>query len=349
MSKIPAILSATLTVTLAACADDHTPLGQPMTVPLVTSESVQVGTLTVFNSTDGLFITADAAIGYKLTGSRLAVAKSLSGIPMTQAKNPVVGHFLLKKVCQSPAAQIQFALPLLVEPGTQLFIALRAEVRPDGSPDDDRECDDHRTQTAWPLGTPFGGCDGAMYVTYTVQSASVPSLAGQYRTHSQEAWGSDQVNDATTYLTGNYSRVFPTGATVGTKMGFTAHFSNSTAVMTFLPQAGMPASLMRNFMNPLDLANPLAGNTLALTLNAGFSTDLAFCPTAAVAFTDLVVADPGSRFYGVAVKDLLGMANDLLGGLGQDLNVTMDEMNEALTKVNANFESQDDLHFLGLP
>ena len=61
MNKIPAILSATLTATLAACADDPTPIGQPVTTPLVTSEPATVGTVSVFNSTDGFFVTATPA------------------------------------------------------------------------------------------------------------------------------------------------------------------------------------------------------------------------------------------------------------------------------------------------
>jgi len=68
-----------------------------------------------------------------------------------------------------------------------------------------------------------------------------------------------------------------------------------------------------------------------------------------VPFGDLVVADPNSHLYGVAVKDLLSMADDLLGGIGQELGITMEEANEAVMKVNANFENKGDLHFLGHP
>ncbi len=353
MTKIPAILSAALTATLVSCGpEDHTPVGQTFTAPLVTSDSTQAGTLSVFNSTDGLFITADAASGWELTGARLAVTKSLDCMPMTKSGNANTSRFLIRRSCKKAESQIQFALPLLVDPGTPLYIALRAEFQPIAPPSDHdggHDCDERKTQMAWPVGTSFGGTDGAMFVVYTVQSASMPSLAGQYRTHSQEAWGSAQANDATNFLAGNFSADFIGGVTVGSQARFSARFTTVSAVSTFLPQAGTPSALLRNYSNPADVGNSFAGNTLALALNLGFSADLSFAPMPGVALGDLVVADPNSHLYGVAVKDLLSMANDLLGGMGQDLGITVDEANEAVMKVNANFENQGDQHFLGLP
>src|SRR5882762_6278167 len=99
MSKIPAILSATLTISLAACGggSDHTPIGQPVTTPLVTTEPKTTGTLTVFNSTDGLFITATAAPGWNLLETRLAVSTSLNCIPHSKSGKTNVDYFMLRK------------------------------------------------------------------------------------------------------------------------------------------------------------------------------------------------------------------------------------------------------------
>src|SRR6185295_4398844 len=146
-----------------------------------------------------------------------------------------------------------------------------------------------------------------------------------------------------------FSMSFPTGVTIGSKSRFTARFTTAQAAATFLPQAGAPVALIRSASNPADLGNAFAGNTLALALNAAFSADPSFSPPAGVAFGSLVVADPASPFYGVSVTVLLTMANDLLGGVGQEYGVTIDEMNEAVMKVNANFENRGDQHFLGLP
>lgn len=353
MGKVPAILSAALTVSLAACGpDDHEPLGQPWTAPIVTSDSTRAGTLTIFNSTDGLFVTADAAPGWELAGARLAVTTSVDQLPKTKSGNANLSRFLLRRTCRKAAVEIQFALPLLVDPGTPLYISLRADVQPvQGPPDADggHDCDEHRMQAGWPVGTPFGGSDGATYVTYTVQSASAPTLAGQYRTHAQETWGSSTPNDASTFLMNGFMMDFPTGITVGTKNRFTARFSSAQAVANFLPQAGTPAALGRSVSNPADLQNAFAGNTLALALNAGFASDPSFSPAAGVAFGDLVVADPASPFYGVTVTQLLTMANDLLGGLGTEYGMSIEETNDAVMKVNANFENHGDLKFLGLP
>jgi len=91
----------------------------------VTSDQVSVGTLTVFNSTDGLFITADAGGGWELSGARLAVTKSLECMPVTKSGNAMVGRFLLKRACKKATTQIQFALPLLVGRHAALHLAAR--------------------------------------------------------------------------------------------------------------------------------------------------------------------------------------------------------------------------------
>jgi hypothetical protein len=358
MSKIPAILSATLSVTLAACGkeQDHTPIGQPVTTPLVTSEPASVGTVSVFNSTDGLFITATPAAGWQLSESRLSVALSLGCIPQSKSGAPNLDRFVLRKKKTNSSGEMAYALPLLVPAGTELFISLYAELRPispeaAGETHGHGDCgEDGKSTSAWAQGTPFTGKSG-MYLSYTVRDAAPPSLAGKYRTHSQENWGgAPEGTAAAAYLTANFFTAFPLGATVGSLSGFNAQFTMPQAVADFLPQAGTSGPLSRRWVNPRDLANPFAGATLALTLNTGFDAADATFSADDLPLTALVVADPASPLYGLTVAEVLATANDYLAGRADPRGLLLEDVSAAVTRINANFEGGlVDLGFLGLP
>jgi hypothetical protein len=359
MSKIPAILSATLTVSLAACGggSDKTPIGQPVTTPVVTSEPMATGTLTVYNSTDGLFVTATAEPGYEFLETRLAVSTSLDGIPKLKSGGPNLNRFLLRRKGKPAATELSYNLPLLVQPGTELFIALHADVRKIEAPATDEgrghgDCDEgeNKTLSAWAQGSDFAGGTGAMYLTFIVKAAGTPSLAGLYRTQTQAQWGAAESTGTTTYLWTNFSAAFPSGATIGLTSGNTASFTTSSAVTAFLPQSGMAAMLSRRTINPADLANSLAGETLALTLNAGFD---GFDPAFSASDTrmvDLVIADPASPCYGLRVSEVLTTANTLLSGRQDPMGLTLDDALDAVERINANFENGTaDLGFLARP
>ena len=357
MSKIPAILSATLTISLAACGggSDHTPIGQPVTVPLVTSEPASVGTLTVFNSTDGLFITADAAAGWELRETRLAVTTSLDCIPHSKAGIPNVDHFLLRKKGGQGTTELGYNLRLVVDPGTQLFITLRAKVCPVKTPakgdDHDGDCGDNEATTvAWAQGIPFTSKDGSMYLPYVVRAAAPPSLVGQFLTYTQASWAAQPGTASSTYLSTNFQRSFPGGVTIGSFMGNSAQFTSSQAIVAFLPESGTPSALNRSEFNPPNMANPFAGETLALALNVGFdAADPAFS-SAAAPLSSLVVADPASVFFGLSVADVLAQANLLLAGRSDQVLVSLAEVYDAVTRINANFQNGTaDLGFLSLP
>jgi hypothetical protein len=356
MTKIPAILSATLTATLAACADDHTPVGQPVTTSLVASDSSSVGVVSVFNSTDGLFITATPAPGWELSETRLSVSAKLSGIPQSKAGGPNLDRFLLRKKKTTPSGEMTYGLPLLVEPGTTIFIALYAELNqtPTGSKTASREnadCDPNDKTTAWAQGTPFDGKAGAMYLTYTVKAAAPPTLAGRYRTHSQESWGGATADSsAAIYLSAKFFDAFPRGVPIGVSSGFYAQFTTAQAVSDFLPQMGSPAPLDRRSVNPLDLANPFAGAALALALNVGFDAADPSFSAADLPLSALVIADPKSALYGLAVGDVLTLANSHLAGRAGASDPSLGDVYDAVLRININFEGGTfERGFLGLP
>jgi len=95
-----------------------------------------------------------------------------------------------------------------------------------------------------------------MYVTYTVQSASAPSMAGQYGRTRRSPGAPPKPNDATTFLMNNFTMDFPAGVTNRDEVALYAHFTSAAAVAAILPQAGAPSALIRNFSNPTDWGTP---------------------------------------------------------------------------------------------
>src|SRR6185436_16904156 len=145
--------------------------------------------------TDGLFLTATADPGWEFTETRLLVTKSLNCVPCTRNGAPNVNRFMLRKKGKPAATEMAYNLPLLVEPGTELFIVLNASVRKIEAPATDEgrghgDCDDdeNKTLTGWAQGTAFPGTSGAQYVRFTVQAPGTATLAGQYKTYTQAEW-----------------------------------------------------------------------------------------------------------------------------------------------------------------
>jgi hypothetical protein len=356
MIKIPAILSATLSATLAACADDPTPVAPPVTAPLVASDGSPVGLVTVFNSTDGLFITAAPSAGWDLAETRLALSTKASLLPKSRGGGPDLDRFLLRKRKAGASGEMAYVLPLLVEPGTTIYIALYAQLSqtPTGNKADSREnadCDSNDKTTAWVSGTPFVGESGAMFLAFTVQAAAPPTLAGRFRTHSQESWGGATAdNSASLYLSGRFFATFPTGVTIGTDSGNNARFTSPQSVAAFLPQTGTPGTLDRRSVDPLDLANPFAGAALALALNVGFDVADGSFSASDLPLSDLVIANPASPLYGLTVGNVLGMANNHLARRAGPEDLRLEEVYDAVQQINANFEGGSmDGGFLGLP
>jgi len=381
MSNIPAILSATLTVSLAACGgggSDTRPIGQPVTTPLITLEGKSVGTVTLYNSTDGFFITAATDAGWELRQTRLAVARSLDCIPHFKSGEAQVDRFLLRKEGRPGTTQLGYNLPLLVDPGTELFIALNADVCPattpppgeghstdagqkKGDPSSDGQegnghdgsggGDDHHT-SAWAQGLPFPGDDGSMYLTYIVRAAAPPSLAGKYATYAQATWGAAPgTNPASSFLLLEFMKLYSGGLRIGTSPGNIADFLSIQAIDMFLPESGAPTPLTHSVINPPNLSNPFAGEVLALTLNVSLDAfNASSAPAGQVPLSSLVVADPASALYGLTVGDVLTDANLLLSGQATPGNVMLADAYDAVSRINANFENGTaDLGFLSVP
>jgi hypothetical protein len=354
--RYPGFLLATLALTLTACNQDSSPaVGQKLTVPLVTErDHLEVGTVTVSNSETTLRVEIFAAGGWTLEKVRVAAGTSLDCIPQTCQGQPLPERFPLRSKLGS-VKKVEFQVPLLVEPGTQLFFAVQADVREKAPPPkkgQDPVAQDSGMESAWGLGTPFPKKPAAMYFTYTVQKNSPPSLEGLYRTQTQEQWGgAASPGDAPGYLVGHFQPVYPGGVTIGaTNPGFTARFTTAQAVMNFLPQNGPAIPLTGNRTNPTNLSNGLAGETLALTLNVDFDDHDAAFSAGVDLLGDLVVADAASACFGRPVREVLSMANQMLAGFGDTLGISPDVLLDCVRSINRNFEDGVvDRGYLGLP
>jgi hypothetical protein len=360
--RVASLLLSLAVLPVACNTDNSPPVGNSLVVSLVTADDVVVGKATVANSESTLMVTVATDDGWTLQKVRMALGTQLSSIPQTRHGEPITGRFPLRKTPAKNSSEVSWRLPLIVDPGTVLFFAIQAEVKKKESKDDDDKCKDDdcdhdkdkhgscKVDFAWGQGTPFPKLKGSMYFTYTVQSPLPPTLAGLYRTHTQEEWGGDPAVDAAAaYLATNFTAAFPTGVTIGVSGGFTARFTAVAGVARFLPQVGPPAPIGGIFTNPPSLANAFAGNTLALALNVAFDArDDEFAP-GVQPLGELVVADPRSPCFGLTVADVLSRANRVLSG---DLTVefTADQMNDCVLKINLNFQGGTiDQGYVGLP
>jgi hypothetical protein len=356
--RFPAILAVVMAVIPIACnTDDSAPVGDALNVPLLTEDAMVVGNVNVANSETTLMVTITTSGGWTLENVRWAVGTELRHIPQTRNGEPIPGRFPIHRKPGADSTVETWRLPLIVEPDTVLTFAVNADVKikapKDGkdAPDPAHQGDDENCVVAssWGEGTPFPRMRGSMYFTYTVQQPAPPSLAGLYRTHTQEQWSSDTRDKASLYLGANFATAFPNGITLGSSSGFTARFTSAAAIGEFLPESGPSGSLGQNWVNPTTLGNSLAGNTLALMLNTGFDAyDPDFAP-GTLPLLQLVVADPASPFFGTSVGKVQTLANQLLSGR-TDLMFTADQLNDCVLKINMTFQDGSvDLGFLSLP
>lgn len=368
--RYPALLAVSLGLAPVACNTDDSspPVGRSLEVALVDADAADVvGKVTVANSESTLRITVAADEGWTLKKVRMALGTRLGHIPQTRHGEPIPGRFPLQRRSDHDRTEEAWRFPLIVEPGTNLYFAVQAEVRKKSTKDDGKDDEDDRSHksdggrheeddkncdvdVAWGEGEPFPKANGSMFFTYVVQSNLPPSLAGLYRTHTQDAWGAlPGANNAVAYLAANFDGAFPVGLTLGGAEGYSARFTNSGAIAEFLPQAGPAASLDRNWVNPRTLDNSLAGNTTALALNVGFDVDSPDFAPGVEPLQDLVVADPASPFYGRSVGEVLSLANQALMGQSDGL-FSPEEINDCVLRINQTFEDGEvDLGFVGLP
>jgi hypothetical protein len=145
--------------------------GSPKVVPLCMGKHNNVGTVTVHNDTENLYVTYDINDpNWYLVETHVAVATSLSGIPQNRRGNPKVGHFPDSND-HDPIDMIgtfTVVVPLSSLGGDSLVIAAHAAIQKIISIDPFETMN----ETAWAdgcSGTSFPGKNWATYLDFTVQ------------------------------------------------------------------------------------------------------------------------------------------------------------------------------------
>lgn len=142
--------------------------GDPLEVELLAGQDIDVGSVTVANDEDNLYVTYVAEDGWTLRATHLEVAASIAEVPATQTGNPIVGRFS-HQTTHDGVTQFSYTMALSdlgVEPGADLVVAAQADVY---------NADLIRSETAWGSGTRFVESEGnwATYTGYSVQECVV--------------------------------------------------------------------------------------------------------------------------------------------------------------------------------
>jgi hypothetical protein len=126
------------------------------------------GTVAVANGETTLFVTYTTASPWTLVKTDLAVAASLSGIPVTSRGNPKVDQFPYRS-SHPGITTYTYEIPL-AGLGNTIYVAAHAGLRKVGAT---------RTEGAWADGTPFtpGIRSWGMYFTYALQTCNQPPVA----------------------------------------------------------------------------------------------------------------------------------------------------------------------------
>jgi hypothetical protein len=147
---------------------DGIPCGEVHVATFFAGQSIDVGTVTVYNDQDMLYMEIQTTGRWVLTETHVAVAPTLDGIPQTGSGNPKVGQFLLSAIHNPPITNFVHRISLTeygYVPGQTLFIAVHAKVSR-------LDAGGHVVQreTAWADGLDFPGANWATYLNYVVQT-----------------------------------------------------------------------------------------------------------------------------------------------------------------------------------
>lgn len=158
-----------LSVAPALLPDDVDTCGENTRVSLVAGQHTDIGTVTVANDEDNVYVTFATGTGWTLRATHLEVATSLGDVPVNGAGNPVMGHFTWQQTHADGTKRFTVTIPrseLGVEVGDELIVAAHADVY---------DTDSERSEGAWGEGTRFveNGGNWATHFSFTVQGCIV--------------------------------------------------------------------------------------------------------------------------------------------------------------------------------
>ena len=169
-------------------------------------------------------------------------------------------------------------------------------------------------------------CDLTIDFGYRKQAPDRPLT-----TYTMGGWGSSPSgNNPGVFLSRNFGTVYPAGLTLGG--GKTLKFTSAKAVENFLPCGSTARPLTQSHINPTAKLGVLAGQVVALRLGVDFSD-------AGITGSGLANARfRFGKFAGMTVGQVLGISEAVLGGASLPLGVSYNDLSDACTVVNENFD-----------
>lgn len=196
--------------------------GDPLVLDLVAGKTEVVGTVTIGNDDENIFVTFDVTGGWLLANTKVFLGTSASQIPVTKTGNPVRGKFTQDITHYPYVTTFTHVFPIgNFVPGDLLVIAAHSTVIML------EEIEDQlvivRSETAWGKGeNTFSGKAWGWWATYTVQECpGCPDHVIVFRNNN--AWGYDVYDDVLEPLgftlgTGPGTYEYATSADIGTKV-----------------------------------------------------------------------------------------------------------------------------------
>jgi len=176
------------------------------------------------------------------------------------------------------------------------------------------------------------------------KSIAIPCDLSGFLTYSQGGWGAPaHGNNPGAVRDAYFAAVFPTGLDVGDPSNYTIHFSDASAVETFLPGGGPDNPLSQNLIDPVN-SNGIgnwAAQIVAAAMNVGYN-EAGYLGNG---YTDLknlkYIAGP---FAGMTIEDVMVIANTALGG-GSTSGYSYNQIGYAAEQINLAFDGYDHNYF----
>ena len=321
--------------------------GEPSVQDLTAGRSTLIGTITISNDEDFLYVTFQTDDPWVLGTTHVHVGFHIDDVPKAGNGQPIPGQFDYAherdvEGGEPAVTEDEYAIPftdLGLESGecdVQLFIWAHAEAFQ--LDDDDVVIVE---ETAFGGDTPGDGTPRWFFLAeYTLQCCENGGGGGDFRTQTQGGWGTVcQGNNPGCYRDMWFDTAFPSGIVLGCDMGFVATFTSSQAVEDFLPTGGTPGALTSDVTDPTGTtdAGVLLAQLLALELSVGF--DL-FDPDFSVseqALIDQIVCNTGTGCDGMTIEELLEEANIVVGGCVGSTGLSAGDLADCLMLVNENY------------
>ena len=140
------------------------PCGTPLTVNLMAGQNIDIGSVTISNTMDSLYITISSEGSWWLKSASVYVG-ALSGMPQTPTGNPKVGQFPYKKTLNPSKQLVKFAISSAnLSPCFIVAVHVEAVKIVNGQP--------VQLETGWGQGSPMSGANWAMYMNYCLQECN---------------------------------------------------------------------------------------------------------------------------------------------------------------------------------